>query len=65
MSTIYKASTTENTVNQLRRRLATTSTFAKTSKVPFQGKHEAYLDILALVDNYNYNIRAVDQADQL
>jgi hypothetical protein len=65
MSTIHEASTTENTVNRLRRRPAATSTSAKTSRVPFQGKHEAYLDIPALVDDYNHNMGAVDQADQL
>jgi hypothetical protein len=65
MSTIHEASTTQNTVNRLCLRPAETSTSAKTSKVPFQGKDKAYLDIPAQVDDYNHNIGMVDRADQL
>jgi hypothetical protein len=65
MSTIHKASTIQNTVNRLHQRLAATSTLAKTSRVPFQGKDEAYLDIPAQVDDYNHNMCMVDRADQL
>jgi hypothetical protein len=46
ISTIHEASTTQNTVDQLCRRLAITSTVAKISRAVFQGKYKAYLDVL-------------------
>jgi hypothetical protein len=64
MLTIYEAFDIQNTVNRLRKRLATTSTFAKTARAAFKSQDEAWMEIPSQVDDYNHEMGAVDRADQ-
>jgi hypothetical protein len=65
MSTVHELSTPENSVLRLRKRLAASSTSAKTARAAFHGKDRINMLIPNLVDDYNHNMNGVDQSDQL
>jgi hypothetical protein len=52
-------------VVQLRKRLKETSFKAKTLRVPFKDKVIKKLNILIIVNVYNYYMRAIDEFDHL
>lgn len=65
MSTIHKASFKETVVMQNCKCPSKTLSAAKTAQAPFESQPRKVLPILKLVDDYNYYIGYVDQADQL
>jgi hypothetical protein len=64
LSTTYKTEP-DQIVVQYRKQPATISTSAKTVCKPFGSESEKDLPIPKFVDDYNYYIGYIDQADQL
>jgi hypothetical protein len=65
MSTIHKASNMKTTIIQNCKRPPETPTSAKTACKPFRDISRKELQILKLIDDYNYYMNGVDQADRL
>jgi len=63
LSTVYPDD--NKTIERNRRRPKTTSSCAKTSRLPFGECSRKMLAIPVMVDDYNHNMGAVDIADQL
>ena len=52
-------------IKKLRKRPLKTSSFAKTSRVPFNRQAQALLNILVFDDLYNYKIGYIDKGNHL
>jgi hypothetical protein len=52
-------------VVRLRKRPKETSSKAKTTREPFSNNAEKELEILAIINGYNYYISAIDEFDHL
>lgn len=55
----------ERPIQRLRKRPGKTFSKSKTARVPFGDKARAKLPVLAVADDYNYNMNHVDRADHL
>jgi hypothetical protein len=62
MSTVYNG---KSKVTKVRKRPKKTSSKAKTARVPFEDQLTKELEIPELYNCYNYNMLAIDVADQL